>query len=146
MSFRLGKKDVTAQWRELLDDRDELKEYSTAMHLLAVGPWDRSGSKDGGGRIEWCVGVCYEYFTGSHLQKSLLKDLRRVGHGMPTVLSDKLLPESAESADALVKEFASRAWTLLDVGSCYNPFERFSQFNVTAIDIAPAVEVCRHVL
>ena len=31
---------------------------------------------------------------------------------------------------------------LLDVGSCYDPFEKFADFVTVAIDISPAVEVC----
>jgi 25S rRNA (adenine2142-N1)-methyltransferase len=30
---------------------------------------------------------------------------------------------------------------LLDVGSCYDPFQQFDEFTVVAIDISPAVEV-----
>lgn len=33
---------------------------------------------------------------------------------------------------------------LLDVGSCYNPFSAFAEFEVTAIDIAPAQESVRY--
>ena len=31
---------------------------------------------------------------------------------------------------------------LLDVGSCYNPFQAFSEFSAVGIDICPAVNVC----
>ena len=30
---------------------------------------------------------------------------------------------------------------LLDVGSCYNPFEQFDEFQAIGVDISPAVEV-----
>lgn len=33
---------------------------------------------------------------------------------------------------------------LLDVGSCYNPFSSFAEFEVTAIDIAPAHETVKY--
>jgi len=31
---------------------------------------------------------------------------------------------------------------LLDVGSCYNPFQAFAEFSAVGIDICPAVHVC----
>jgi len=31
---------------------------------------------------------------------------------------------------------------LLDVGSCYNPFQAFAEFCAVGIDICPAVNVC----
>lgn len=60
---------------------------------------------------------------------------------MPLLVPRELLPATAEKVDKLVEEFTSRKWHLLDVGSCYNPFAVYPQFEVTAVDIAPAVEV-----
>ena len=124
-------------WSEHLRDRASLQHYSTAMHSLATGPW----AKHGGGRIQWSVDTCEEYFTGGQLQKLLMKDLRRVHHGMPTVVPRELLPPTEEEVDRIVCSFSSRKWTLLDVGSCYNPFSKYPHFDVTAIDLAPAVPV-----
>lgn len=123
-------------WLDHLQDKDGLKRYSEAMRKLAVGPW----AEQGGGRITWCVEVCDEYFgVGGALVKMIGKDLRRVGHDMPTLIPIKLLPSSDADIERMVHEmFASRKWKLLDVGSCYNPFSKFDKFEVTAIDIAPA--------
>ncbi len=108
------------------------------MHGLATGPWAKHSTPGGGGRVEWCVDVCREYFQGGCLKKMILKDLRRLEHKMPTVLDVSLL---ASPPDVVEREFGQRLWRLLDVGSCYNPFAEHPQFDVTAVDIAPAVEV-----
>ena len=131
---------VEQVWSEHLSDEAALWDYSRAMYRLASGPW---ASKHGGGeegRITWCVDTCCGYFdcTLEHLVK---KDLRRVQHGSPTQLLPAWLPSTEEEVGRVVGEFASRKLSLLDVGSCYNPFALFDRFSVTAIDIAPAVEV-----
>ncbi len=128
-------------WREHLKDHSSLSNYATAMYALATGPWAKHKAQGEGGRIEWCVDVCCEYFLGGQLKKLLLKDLRRTEHGMPTLLHPMLLPPSPEQVEGVAREFEGRRWRLLDVGSCYNPFAEHSQFDVTAVDIAPAVEV-----
>ena len=133
-----GEKDAETLWKEHVKDKSALEQYSTAMHSLATGPW----SKHGGGRIQWCVDTCQEYFiSGGYMGKLLQKDLRRVQYNMPTALPRHLLPATPDEVDVLVREYCSSQWRLLDVGSCYNPFSHYPQFDVTAIDIAPAVEV-----
>ena len=111
------------------------------MQQLATGPW---AGKIDGGRISWCVQTCEEYLS-YRLEQLLLKDLRRLGHGMPTLVEPSLLPTCPHGVRDLVYKLSSRALRLLDVGSCYNPFLSWPQFVVTAIDIAPATEVssCR---
>ena len=122
-------------WSDHLQDKDSLKQYSEAMQRLATGPWAKQGS----GRITWCVDVCEEYFSvGGALVKMIGKDLRRLGHDMPTIVPVELLPSSDADIEGTVKEmFGTKRWKLLDVGSCYNPFSKFDKFEVTAIDIAP---------
>ena len=132
-----GCKDVATVWREHLADRSSLQQYSIAMYSLAKGPW----SKHGGGRVKWCADACDEYFSGGTLGKLLLKDLRRVEHNMSTLVPLDLLPLSLQEVEVVVERFGTRKWHMLDVGSCYNPFTEYHQFEVTAIDIAPAVEV-----
>lgn len=111
------------------------------MHSLAVGPW----KKHGGGRILWCVEACQEYFqNGGILENVLRKDMRRKEFGNPTQLEASLLPSSEEEMRSIVCSFKDRLLQLLDVGSCYNPFSEYDKlFIVTAIDLAPAVEVRR---
>ena len=45
-----------------------------------------------------------------------------------------------------LRGFQDRRLALLDVGSCYNPFEEFSQeVNALAIDLCPANKVCFYI-
>lgn len=110
------------------------------MRSLAIGPWQQARDKEGN-RIAWCVDVCEEYFARGTLAKLLLKDLRRTVHQMPTLVPLDILPKTEEDVSHLAQCFNSRKLFLLDVGSCYNPFKKFPQFEVTAIDIAPADKV-----
>lgn len=132
-----GGVDPEEQWREHLADTHTLTTYSRAMHALATGPWaTKQGECD---RIQWCVDRCDEYYK-LEVQKLLLKDRRRLSHGMATLLPLELIPGSEEGVASLVQELNSRKWKLLDVGSCYNPFAAYPQFDVTAIDISPATD------
>ena len=121
-------------WSKHLQDEDGLKQYARTMQSLATGQWAEQGS----GRITWCVGACEEYFVGGVLSNQLYKDLRRLEHNMCTLVPPALLPNSDADVPKMIEEFQRKKWTLLDVGSCYNPFSEFDQFDVTAIDIAPA--------
>ena len=106
------------------------------MCSLATGPW----KKHGGGRIQWCVDACREYFH-CLLEKLLKKDMRRFAYGNLTQLEKCSLPQSDDDVYRIVTSFHGRQLRLLDVGSCYNPFLDYQEFEVTAIDIAPAVNV-----
>ena len=114
------------------------------MSKLATGSWSSEEGRSRGSRISWCVEVCEEYFgVDGALHKLLLKDLRRRNHMMPTLVSSSLLPSTEEEvAEVVKKQWHDRRFSLLDVGSCYNPFLCYLQFEVTAIDIAPADKVC----
>lgn len=130
----VGSRSVEEVWSDHLKDEAGLKQYSIAMKSLATGQWAEQGS----GRIVWCVDVCEEYFVGGALAKLIHKDLRRLVHSMSTLVSHELLPRSDADVAKTVETFQHKKWTLLDVGSCYNPFSKFDKFDVTAIDIAPA--------
>ena len=125
---------------------DELQKYAESMYSLATDLWmprnmsDTSGTRD---RIEWCVSTCVEYFQSGMLVKLVTKDLKRMDHGAQTLLDASVLSK-LKNCD--IEEFVSACfptpWSLLDVGSCYNPFAVYADlFTVTAIDIAPACEV-----
>lgn len=129
-----GSHNIEKIWSDHLKDREGLKLYSEAMQSLATGPW----AQQGGGRISWCVSVCKEYYEGGALSKMIHKDLRRRGHNMHTLVPTELLPSSDADVARMVELFQQRKWKLLDVGSCYNPFSKCDEFEVTAIDIAPA--------
>ena len=134
-------RDPDGVWCELLQNTATLQDYSKAMHSLATQDWKETDH--GCSRISWCVEVCENYFgEGKAIHKHLLKDLRRKEHGMPTLVPQALLPDTEKMVSDTVVDMASGCWPLLDVGSCFNPFSSFKCFEVTAIDIAPAHEVC----
>ena len=108
------------------------------MHSLATGPWKKKN--EAANRITWCVDTIREYFV-EKLVQLLEKDLRRLGHGNPTIVDQTMLPGSQEQIVLITREFIGKQLSLLDVGSCYNPFMGYKEFRVTAIDIAPATEV-----
>ena len=133
--------DLHQVWSRLLSDKSSLQQYSHAMRTLATEHWPQ-GSEDAS-RVAWCVSMCEQYFSEQgYLHTLLLKDLRRQSHNMPTLVSPQHLPLTALGVVATVEEWKGRKVQLLDVGSCYNPFGSFPQFEVTAIDIAPAHKVC----
>lgn len=132
--------NIEEVWCKLLADKPSLETYSYAMRTLAIGSWEENGLRKAS-RIQWCVQVCSEYFKQhGALHTLLLKDLRRRDHDMPTTVPLPLLPSSLEGVIEIVENY-SLTLNLLDVGSCYNPFRHYSQFHVTAIDLAPADEV-----
>ena len=130
-------------WTKLLSDDSTLSRYANAMSSLATAYWEENGGPEAS-RIKWCVEVCREYCDEDQgaLHRLLSKGLRRRKHDMPTSIPRALLPSSAqEMADILARWSGGAVLRLLDVGSCYNPFLAHKQFEVTAIDIAPAMEV-----
>lgn len=149
---RLGEKRA---WQQHLQDAASLQTYSAAMHDLATAHWTaKNTSSDAANqgtpskkkrlkfshkehsRIAWSVRYCREYFEGGatsqrivqrNREARILSAMREAGE---TIDADDLLPDDDEPQSKRLK--------LLDVGSCYNPFAEFDEFEVIAIDIAPA--------
>lgn len=129
-------------WSEHLKSKPKLKSYAVAMKELATNHWEPNDQKvilqnthrwktdQQRSRITWTVNYCREYFQQTETFTAMRdRELR-------------LLEEL--NLDASTMELSSRntedKTKLLDVGSCYNPFGKFDDFDVTAIDIAPAVD------
>ncbi|XP_035777966.1 S-adenosylmethionine sensor upstream of mTORC1-like [Anopheles albimanus] len=122
--------DAETVWQEHVRDAKVLKSYADAMHKLATCYWDRTmevSCKRSNSRIEWVVSSCRSYFLG---QTPLLYLFREK--------EDKVMQAIDSSFRYEHKPYLVEKIQLLDVGSCYNPFEAFEDFDVTAIDIAPA--------
>lgn len=101
------------------------------MHQLAEKFWATNNGADSDlCRIQWVVKECKNYFHGEGFQQALEKEnkLSQRYFGKP---SCDLCLSGLDEKSSL---------KLLDVGSCYNPFSKFSTFNVTAIDLVPATE------
>lgn len=130
-------------WLEHLKSKSKLKSYATAMMELATNYWEPNDQKAATqnprrqqqqqrSRIMWSVNYCREYFQ----QTGTITALRE--------REMRLMNELKVLTPAIEMGFEMRPVgdkiTLLDVGSCYNPFSRFEEFEVTALDIAPARE------
>ena len=149
MCVCVGEKSCDDIWSEHVRKDSLLQRYSHSMHLLATSVWpprqlDVTDDGAGDDRIAWCTEVCKEYFLDGRLAKLLQKDLRRLEFKRETVAHPLLLPQDPQQ---FIESTFPKPWSLLDVGSCYNPFSKHSDlFTVTALDIAPACKVrfCAH--
>ncbi|KAF7271742.1 hypothetical protein GWI33_015420 [Rhynchophorus ferrugineus] len=113
-------------WRNHCLDEDHLKKYASAMHDLAVNHWEQNSLKDEKvvSRITWIyesISKYFDYFDKYHLAEIKM---------LETLSSLDEAPTDIEPVPTKLK--------LLDVGSCYNPFQKFDKFDVIALDIAPA--------
>ncbi|XP_063301171.1 S-adenosylmethionine sensor upstream of mTORC1 [Pelobates fuscus] len=122
-------------WNQHCKDERKLGEYACAMKSLADNYWTKKC--EGQSRIEWCLGVCRDYFFNGGKRKIIEKDARRAVLNSTFPLNyDEVLMSLNQN-----KEFHhSGKMRLLDVGSCYNPFLKYEDILAVGIDIVPAVE------
>ncbi|KAM3925227.1 S-adenosylmethionine sensor upstream of mTORC1 [Leptodactylus fuscus] len=134
--------DFDKIWKEHCKDEGTLCEYAVAMKNLADNHWSKKC--DGEGRIEWCLGVCQEYFFNGGKRKAIEKDARRAALNNPQPpSSDHLLLSGLDVSNVTSANqnfHLPGKIRLLDVGSCYNPFMKYEGFLAVGIDIVPAVE------
>ncbi|XP_023012783.2 S-adenosylmethionine sensor upstream of TORC1 [Leptinotarsa decemlineata] len=114
-------------WENHCADEICLKQYAAAMKELATNHWEKN-SKDVT-RIIWTYNISNDYFA-----KDIFNQ-RTKEFGVAEKIDLKIQPHS---------EKVKTSFKLLDVGSCYNPFNQFDCFEVIAIDIAPAVSDVIH--
>ncbi|XP_069620909.1 S-adenosylmethionine sensor upstream of mTORC1 [Ranitomeya imitator] len=133
--------DFDKIWKEHCKDEGILCEYAVAMKNLADNHWSKKC--EGEGRIEWCLGVCQDYFYNGGKRKAIEKDARRaaLSNPQPPSSNGSLLSglDSAVTTSNQNFHLPGRI-RLLDVGSCYNPFMKYEDFLAVGIDIVPAVE------
>lgn len=134
---------VNRAWQEHLQSKNKLKSYANAMKDLAVKHWENNDRKaetlsnakrfHQRSRITWSVNYCREYFqTDKLIMGFRQRELR---------IMDELGINTSEYTNKIsTKWFSVGRIKLLDVGSCYNPFGKFDDFDVLPIDIAPAVD------
>ncbi|KAM4039880.1 S-adenosylmethionine sensor upstream of mTORC1 [Anomaloglossus baeobatrachus] len=134
--------DFDKIWKEHCKDEGRLGEYAVAMKNLAGNHWSKKC--EGEGRIEWCLGVCQEYFYNGGKRKAIEKDARRAALSNPQPPSSHSSLISAPDVSDISTENQNfhlpGKIRLLDVGSCYNPFMKYEDFLAVGIDIVPAVE------
>ncbi|XP_065066744.1 S-adenosylmethionine sensor upstream of mTORC1-like isoform X2 [Rhopilema esculentum] len=99
-------------------------------------------------RIDWCVSISRQYFIIGGLRKILEKEikghfyeLKRAGQCQLDNFEEFYNNERKTALREKINYFKNRKLRLLDVGSCYNPFSKFSEeFEVFAIDLCPATK------
>lgn len=128
----LGKNEA---WEKHCNNSDLLNKYAYAMETLSTVHWEKNNCKiysKATSRINWIYDFSNFYFKkgGKIIQRQ--RELNIYKSHINISIDGKILEEPNQ--DEMEK------LNLLDVGSCYNPFERFPVFEVLAIDIAPANE------
>lgn len=125
-------------WTAHLQKKRKLASYAQSMKKLALEHWELNNSKvSQRSRIEWTITYCRNYFTDHTVQTALRAREERILIQSNLPYNPLELVEA--NAKAAVRSDDERI-VLLDVGSCYNPFGECADFDVCAVDIAPAVE------
>lgn len=141
---RTRKHGAENAWLDHLRGKSKLDKYAVAMKDLATKFWEENDKKssvkiESRSRISWTVNFCQQYFLHDKIVSDLRnRELRIEKEHFADAVADSVygaLPAVTER----IERFQSAKISLLDVGSCYNPFGNIVEFNVTAIDIAPAV-------
>ncbi|KAJ1523519.1 hypothetical protein ONE63_001371 [Megalurothrips usitatus] len=121
-------------WLEHCGKTDVLQNYAKAMRQLATEFWEKNAideqNKGAVSRVQWTVEQCEKYFFMGGSLDAFNKEIS---------LCRKFNVETNEIAKSLHGILrVPQNLKVLDVGSCYNPFQKFSKFDVVAVDIAPA--------
>eukprot|EP00052_Salpingoeca_macrocollata_P021580 m.185225 g.185225 ORF g.185225 m.185225 type:complete len:465 (+) comp21569_c0_seq5:785-2179(+) len=124
-------------WDRHVNDESTRQTYAATMKELATKHWEDPAADPSHSRIQWTLTTLEDYFRRGGLVSALKKDWRRHQHTLHAALP----ANHQETAADLFNKCAfaeERKVTVLDVGSCYNPFARFPGLEVTAIDLSPA--------
>lgn len=132
---RLGEQRA---WKDHSQSKIELKNYAQAMIELAINHWEFNNQKktvkqQQRSRIDWSVNYCHDYFKNDSMITNLRQRELRIMNELKINDTDM---EQLKSLEMCSMEKIK----LLDVGSCYNSFEKYSEFEVMAIDIVPAID------
>lgn len=117
-------------WKNHLEEETQLRDYAEAMKTLSEAHWSNRCSEPN--RIEWTVTQCQEYFGENHIDKYRKKEEIILEN---TYNEDTNPYKPTPCYRRITNETSIR---LLDVGSCFNPFQKYENFDVVAIDIAPS--------
>ena len=129
-------------WQEHCSKSELLQEYATSMQKLASTFWEQNSvdrNKSAWCRIKWVVEKCVLYFFEGEIEIRRIREKEKFNKIANDI--DSCAETSVKHAEVKAsKEIQSEAGclTLLDVGSCYNPFRVYPLFHVIPIDIAPA--------
>ncbi|PNF30614.1 putative methyltransferase BMT2 [Cryptotermes secundus] len=136
-------------WKEHCMKTDILQKYAVSMQKLASTFWEQNSAdekKSAQCRIKWIVEKCVLYFFKGEMEMRRIKEKKKIKK------TGNAVEKCGETCALCVRVISSKevqgdgeCLTLLDVGSCYNPFRVYPFLNVIPIDIAPAkpdVYVC----
>lgn len=128
--------DAELAWKKHLKKNSDLTKYAESMQALSEVYWIKN--KDSSqNRINWTVNVCLNYFKHELLKyrekeiEIMRKNCIELNQKQP-INSHSHVPSFRRDVKKDTK------LRLLDVGSCFNPFEKYTDFEVIAIDIAPS--------
>jgi len=129
-------------WAKHMQDLATLDKYSKSMKSLATSYWEKSGEES---RVEWVKNQVESYFWADGEEREKKRDQKRLIRSQDNnregeVVATGLLDKSQDLLNRTVVEAKSEITPLqvLDVGSCYNPFGEFENWQVLPLDIAPA--------
>ncbi|XP_047736507.1 S-adenosylmethionine sensor upstream of mTORC1-like [Hyalella azteca] len=138
--------DADAVWATHTRDAALLGRYAAAMHGLATRHWQEDTANC---RMRWTYEAVQEYFSGGGLARARQKEARKLLYLLP---GHVILPCEGGERKLLYllpghvilpcegPSPCSERLRVLDVGSCYDPFSRYPDLDVTALDLHPATE------
>ncbi|XP_020292607.1 probable methyltransferase BMT2 homolog [Pseudomyrmex gracilis] len=131
-------------WDRHVARNDVLQEYAESMQKLATKYWTENNSKNGTYcRMEWIKLQCKEYFLNGGEEKFYNREQdikRKMTLEKSSIAEDQQFENNQILMENKSQNFHNQRISILDVGSCYNPLNVDDTFNVTAIDLIPAVE------
>jgi hypothetical protein len=129
-------------WKEHCKKTDILQKYAVSMHKLASTFWEQNSAdenKSARCRIKWVVEKCVLYFFEGEMEIRRIKEMKKMKRIVNAVVKcGETCALCVEVISTKEMQTRSRWLTLLDVGSCYNPFRVYPFLHVIPIDIAPA--------
>lgn len=117
------------------------------MQKLAVKCWADSNSDSRNGtycRMEWIKAQCKEYFLNGGREKYDEREwdinAKIISSSTRSNVEGQTCKNNSSCMENGLQDLSERRISILDVGSCYNPLSIDDVFNVTAIDLIPAIE------
>ena len=128
-------------WKNHVQRKDDLEKYASAMKELSEEHWSKW--KDlpqrkfaAHTRISEVHSVILNYF-----KEDIVKQLEFDIKWRDRFAFRERTPQRVVFDEELYKPwYGERRLKLMDIGSCYDPFRRFEEFETTAIDLCPATD------
>jgi len=121
-------------WETAISDESALKKYASAAQVMGSKEWVKTGNR-------WIENYIVNYYRGDGALRCILK---RIKSAYFRVHNQRLPENELKIAIDFIAGLRNKGESkirVLDVGSCYNPFQgcpSSSYFDVTAIDLYPA--------